>query len=150
MPDRHYVYSTMSQDVAYSFYKNNDNDLPERLREETVVVKGGAHVKPHRDLVTPKGMRTEVTEAQLERLKNCEVFKKHMENGFITVRTDKVDPEVAAGSDMEISDDGRQLTRNDYPDEKEKGKAQPSDKKPIKSVAERVRSMVDHRNEAKE
>jgi hypothetical protein len=79
-----YIYSTMSADVLYnSLKRNNAGNI---VQTEGILIKGGANVVAKRgDLITPRGVRTEVTDDQLARLEKDQLFNLHKENGFVTV-----------------------------------------------------------------
>lgn len=91
-----YVYSTLSSDQDYG------------TKAGVVRIKGGANVS-NKNLVTPRGVVTEVTEAQLDALQHHAVFQAHATNGFITVSLSerKVDQMVR---DMEQRDGSAQET----------------------------------------
>jgi hypothetical protein len=105
-----YVYSTMSQSVAYAFYKPKVD--PSNLHEEEyrVVINGGANVITKKTLITPKGVATRISEDQfqalmyglkkpdgLERPKGIHpVLKQHMDNGYIIVEKIKENPNKVA------------------------------------------------------
>jgi hypothetical protein len=82
-----YIYSTLTADQAY------------KTADGPVLIQGGANLATRRTLDTPRGVVTTVTEAQYEALKRDSLsFAKHIENGWITADTKKVDPnEVADG-----------------------------------------------------
>lgn len=83
-----FIYSTISTSVDYAFYKNTD---PRQLAvlEKSITIKGGANVMNKRDIYTPKGFITKVTDEELELLKSNPVFKMHVENGFISYEEKK-------------------------------------------------------------
>jgi hypothetical protein len=76
-----------------------------------VVIKGGANLATDR-LITPLGVRTEVTDQQLEQLEQNTIFQKHKKQGFIVVMSDKEDPDdIAKG--MTPKDQSAPVTPND-------------------------------------
>lgn len=123
--DGAYVYSTMAQTVAYAFYRPKLD--PSNLHEEEyrVVINGGAGVIK-KNLITPKGTATKITEDQfqalmhgfkkqdgLDRAKGIHpVFKHHMDYGYIIVERIKVHPNKAA-RDMTPRDNSAQHTDAD-------------------------------------
>ena len=110
MATRNFVYSTLSTGNTYVVYRKAENDLQEVVSK--IVIKGGANVA--NALTTPRGVVTEVTESQLAELMSNELFKTHMKNGFISVDTRKVDPEVQAAKGMKLRDNSSQIVPQDY------------------------------------
>jgi len=106
----HYVYSTLSASMDYTTYAKGGADLP--AVAGNVRIEGGANI-PDKFMRTPLGVANGVTDDELEQLMANEVFKAHIANGFITVRDDKVDPEVAA-ADMEGRDASAPLVDQDF------------------------------------
>lgn len=106
-----YIYSTMSQDVAYTFYKEKKHlgDLHEV--ESKIFVKGGAGVIT-KNLVTPQGIATKITNEEYDRLKDHPVFKIHEENGFVVARQTKIGLSIIS-KDMEKRDRSSQLIHSD-------------------------------------
>lgn len=82
-----YVYSTISADVDYAV-----DD------EKIIRIAGKANVA-NRNIITPRGVVTQVTDEQVAALKKNHVFQLHLENGFLTIEKSKADPEKVA-SDM--------------------------------------------------
>ena len=108
MSARVQVYSTMSTDTRYTLWKRAEpGSAPEPIRE--VLIKGGANVAT-KLLVTPRGIRTEISEEDYEQLKLDETFKRHLDGGFIQIRKDIVDPEVAVAAGMKQKDSSAPLT----------------------------------------
>lgn len=113
-----YVYSTLSSPVAYE------------TTEGPIEVAGGANVAG-KHLDTPRGVVTKVTAEQLALLEDNHVFKLHKENGFVTVDSNKEDPDKVA-SDMT----GRDLSAPDTAESLEaEGAAVPVDDKTSKAKA---------------
>lgn len=114
MADRIFIYSTLTAPQEYTVYSpvdlSNQIVIPSVI--ESVKIAGGANVADSRQ-ITLRGVRTEVTEEQLDILKRVPLFLEHEKRGFITVRSDKVDPEVAA-AEMKQKDDSAPVTPNDY------------------------------------
>jgi hypothetical protein len=108
MSSRIYIYSTLSSDQQYTSWKPPPPGGSPEL-ERQVVIKGGANVAS-KFLVTPIGARTEVSEDDLEFLETNNVFKRHVEGGYIRVRKEKVDPEVAVAAGMKQRDQSAPLT----------------------------------------
>lgn len=110
---RFFVFCTLASDNRYVNYERKGNDLP--IADGVgVLIKGGAGVANDR-LVTPRGVVTEVSAAQLEYLNHNQVFQLHQKNGFIKVEESARDTEAAA-SDMNAADPGRPLEEADFTD----------------------------------
>ena len=87
------VFSTLASDVAYTNHAQGGADLP--IDMPPVLIKGSAGVANDR-IVTPRGVATEVTEAQVEYLRQNEIFKLHEKNGFVMVSESYADPDTVA------------------------------------------------------
>lgn len=108
---KHYIYSTLSSTMNYENSTKGGGDLP--IPTGSVVIQGGANI-PDKFLRTPDGaVVTPVTEKELEILNANEVFRKHVENGFIVVSDKKRDTEVVA-ADMETRDKSAPLVDADF------------------------------------
>lgn len=123
-----FVYSTASANTTYIFYKtvkNGDKTIKRAIpasKGGSIVIKGGANVAtpPHKSIVDPSGMpihtpvavRTEVTDRQLEMLRNNISFKRHEAAGFIKV-DNKQTVEKAARS-LQPKDKSAPLVPSDY------------------------------------
>lgn len=105
-----YVFSTLSTDQDYTLWAKGGSDLPVSMGH--VLIKGGANVA-RKDLVTPYGVVTEVTEEQLKLLMSDDVFNRHKQRGFIRVEEVSADPEKVA-ADMEGRDKSAPIVPNDF------------------------------------
>lgn len=93
MSDKIYVFSTLAAAQAYRI-----GDGPEE-----VIIQGGAGIA-NKNLITPRGVVTPITAEQYAELSSTnEVFKLHVENGFITVTDKETDVEKVA-ADMNQND----------------------------------------------
>lgn len=81
-----YIYSTLSADVVYTTLAGD------------ITIHGGANV-PDQHMLTPYGKVTKISEDEYAALKDHEVFKTHVDNGFIRADKNKEDAEKVA-SDM--------------------------------------------------
>lgn len=116
-----YIYSTMAAPVAYTGKADvSNNDLPRTPRRVTIA--GGAGIA-NKNLITPLGVVTEVTDDELAFLKTDEVFNRHVERGVLVIQVKKSEVEKVA-PDM-VQDESSPLTPADY-DEDSPG-AIPSD-----------------------
>jgi hypothetical protein len=90
----YHVYSTMSSDNEYVRYSEH-GPQGVNIAERSVLIKGGSGAN-RKNFGTPLGVYTSVSDEDFEWLKEDYSFKRHMNNGYITVQKSKVDPEVAA------------------------------------------------------
>lgn len=109
-----YVYSALGQDTIYTDYIKMV-DLP--VIKQQVYVKGGVGVA-NKNLITPRGVRTEVSDAEYEFLKNNEVFKQHIKNGFIAVEKYKEKAEKVAANSLKEKDGSAQKTPEEFEKER--------------------------------
>ncbi len=117
-----FILSKLSNTQCYTQYVKGVNGINNAV--ETVVIKGGADVINKKTLETPNGVVTEVTEQQLDILKQNKDFNRHVEAGFIAIiehkpSEDKVEEKAAKMP----KDKSKQKTAKDY--KKAKGKAKP-------------------------
>ncbi|MDR2093021.1 MAG: hypothetical protein LBP58_06880 [Azoarcus sp.] len=77
-----YVYSTLTAPQEYAGWGKGNNDIP-RIRK-AVRINGGANLAT-KQLITPRGAVTEVSEEDAEFLRQHPVFKIHAKNGFVLI-----------------------------------------------------------------
>lgn len=107
-----YIYSTLSADMAYTNHQAGGADMPVAL--PPVFIKGGAGVANDR-LVTPRGVLTTVTDADLAYLRANQIFALHEANGFVYVSEKKKgDPDKVA-ADMTGRDKSAPIVPQDLP-----------------------------------
>lgn len=104
-----YIYSTLSNDQLYVNYKTDASGVPKP--ESQVFIAGGANLMT-KHFITPRGVATKVTAEQLTELRQNDMFKLHMANGFITVSEAKQDAEVVA-ADMVGRDQSAPIVEQD-------------------------------------
>ena len=109
MSKKIFIFSTLASDVAYTNYAQGGADMPVDL--PPVLIKGGAGVANDR-LITPRGVATEVTEAQCEYLRQNAVFQLHEKNGYILVSESYADPDTVA-ADMTGRDNSAPIVLQD-------------------------------------
>lgn len=108
-----YVFSTATNATSYIQYKpdtDKTSGFSEVLRK--VTIKGG-HGVATKNLITPKGVATKVTEDELEFLLENEAFQRHMRAGFVSYDKNKADPEKKAAN-MAKRDGCAPLTPDDF------------------------------------
>jgi hypothetical protein len=121
-----HVYSTLANNQKFAIYDVVTPDriaemgrLPTLLRE--VVVRGGAGVAT-KNLVTPLGVYTPLSQEDYDAIKDQHTFKLFIERGFITVDNKQVEVERAVAN-MTLKDPGAPITPSDYVNEKQDGSA---------------------------
>ncbi len=109
----YFVYSTLTCDNAYTLYEKTP---PEQLSKprRSIIIKGGANVA-NKHVLTAKGIVTQVSEADMEILKQNDHFMLHHKNGYITWEKHKEDPERVA-KDMKAKDAGAPKVPEDFKD----------------------------------
>ena len=115
---RLFVYSTLTNSHAYTNWTRPSDPLkrPEIVVQdngfkEQVLIEGGANLA-NSNVITPLGMRTEIDERQYEVLKRNTMFQRHLEQGFLVVKTEVDDPELIAKKYMAARDASAPLTPN--------------------------------------
>jgi hypothetical protein len=108
-----YVYSTATGAISYIEYEpDNDKSAGFAKVLKKVTIAGG-HGVATKNLVTPKGVATRVSEEDLEFLLKNKSFQKHVKAGFMTHDKNKVDPEKKVAN-MSKADGCAPLTPNDF------------------------------------
>ena len=80
-----HVFSTITNPVSYVEYEGTDTGRNRPIKR-SVTIKGGHGVAEARNLVTPYGVATQVTEDELAFLEANPAFQRHKARGFLTVR----------------------------------------------------------------
>jgi hypothetical protein len=108
-----YVYSTATGASTYIEYApDNDKNKGHAVIVRKVTIKGG-HGVATKNLITPKGVMTKVTDEELEFLLKDANFQRHMKAGFMNYDKSKVDPEKKA-TNMAKGDNSAPLTPDDF------------------------------------
>ena len=110
MSKTYHVYSKMSADVTYNDYMPG-GDIPRVAR--SVTIKGGAGVA-NKNIITPYGVHTEITEEERDMLLKNGIFKLHQEGGFVTIEGKKEDPDLVATNLTAGPDPSAPLTPEDF------------------------------------
>jgi hypothetical protein len=105
-----FVYSTLTADQAYAVWEKGGGDLPRK--KAICLIKGGAGLA-NKNLITPRGVATHVTPAQLEALNQCDAYKRHKERGYIREDDKELSVEKVA-DDMASGDGSKPLTDGDF------------------------------------
>lgn len=110
-----YIYSTLSQDVNYTFYRpkisSKDNI---NIVDRQILIKGsfGLNCLAGTEIITSKGTATKVSDEELELLLSNYSFTRHMELGFIKFDSKKYSVDKAI-RDMNLKDRSRPLVPKD-------------------------------------
>lgn len=104
-----YVYSTLSCDQIYTNHRIDASGVPQPTAK--ILIRGGANIMT-KALVTPLGVATKVSAEELQELRANEMFKLHMQNGFISISEAKIDADVAA-ADMTGRDQSAPIVEQD-------------------------------------
>lgn len=139
-----YIFSTLSNDNAYTFYEDEGADkksVPRGIHKvkRKILIKGGTAVvqsNEQKGIYTPYGVMTEVSNEDLNHLlggltvkeimenplekhvhKGNAVFKKHLKNGFLRIDEKKIDIDKAV-ADLKKRDASAQKTEKDISETK--------------------------------
>jgi hypothetical protein len=110
MSKTYHVYSKMAADVTYNDYVPG-GDIPRVAR--SVTIKGGAGVA-NKNIITPYGVHTEITEEERDMLLKNGIFQLHQEAGFVTIEGKKEDPDRVATNLTAGPDPSAPLTPEDF------------------------------------
>lgn len=113
-----YILSRLANSQIYTNYAKGVGDNM-NIPVESVEIKGGADVTD-KNLVTPEGVITKVTNEQLEVLKANKGFQQHLEGGY--VKYFGTEPNIEKHADKLTQDNSRQIKKSDY---EKKGKKAP-------------------------
>lgn len=114
-----YVLSKLSNSQVYTQYAKGQTDTNLNVVVAEVKIDGGADVI-NKQLVTPQGVVTKVSDNELEILKSNKDFQRHLEKGL--VKYYNTAPKVEKEADKMEKDKSKQLTAEDY---KKAGKKAP-------------------------
>lgn len=120
----HYVYSKMSAPVDFNIFVKGGADMP--IKQGKITIHGGAGVA-NKNLITPNGVVTEVTDEELEILNAHELFVQFKANGFISVEKKKVEVEKVVADMGDKTDPSAPISPADYENADEKT-AKPKEK----------------------
>lgn len=107
-----YVYSTLSNDQAYTQWEVSTDGAP-HIATGRVLIRGKVNVTD-KHFHTPKGVVTVITGEQLAKIERSGSFQRHKKAGYIKVERKKADPEAVAKADMTAKDASAQLTKKDF------------------------------------
>lgn len=148
---RHFLYSTLTTDQLYTTWKPAGEGGSHHSVERQIMVRGGSNV-PNKNLITTRGVMTEISEADFNLLmgdirdpnhpdyfkSGNHVLKKHMQNGYVSHREEKADAGEVAEAELEARDESAPITPND-PRLQQEGGVHEAEKP---TMTERLKSMV--------
>lgn len=123
MAKTYYIYSTMSADNCYAaipnLVKGTKALQPRGLAQakSKILIAGRANVVHDKTRVLSKAIKTELTEAEYNSVKDNDMFKRHLERGFLKIEEKEFKVEDVA-KDMKAKDKGAQKTLEDYKKDK--------------------------------
>ena len=115
-----FIVSKMASSVDYVTYAKGPNN--KQVPQGRVRVQGGADVAAKKSLVTPHGVATQVTAAQLKQLRANPVFARHEAAGALKVLEKNPADADKVAADL-ARDESAPLTPGDYTSE---GKTPPT------------------------
>jgi len=101
----------MSSAVDFNRFEKGGADMP--VKTGKITIHGGAGVA-NKNLITPNGVVTTVTDEEMEFLNAHELFVQFKKNGFITVEKKKVDVEKVVADMSDKADPSAPITPADY------------------------------------
>jgi len=108
-----YVFSSLANPQRFIQYASGGADIPVPMGDG-ILIAGGTGVA-NRNLITPLGVMTEVSDEDAAYLAKVPAFQAHVKAGHITIEKKRADPEkVAAG--MNMRDGGAPKTPADFGD----------------------------------
>ncbi|MDR1367725.1 MAG: hypothetical protein LBJ76_03285 [Candidatus Accumulibacter sp.] len=107
---KYYVYSTLTAGGEYTGWIEGAGGLPKRAH--SVKIAGGANLY-NKNLITPLGVVTEISEEDEAFLRGNKIFQIHEKNGFVRIDSKKRDIEAAV-ADMERRDASAPDVPQDY------------------------------------
>lgn len=105
-----YIYSTLSNSQMISQFNVVEGGIPKRGK--SVIINGGSNVA-NKNLVTPRGVVTELSDADYALVKDDKSFKRWVERGYITVDSKNIAVEKVV-ADMDGRDESAPLVPQDF------------------------------------
>ena len=107
-----FICSTLTDSVTYAFHTDSGGNIKNVTHEVTI---NGGHGLINNNLVTPQGVVTAVSDADLKLLQEHPVFIEHQKNGFLTVvKSDSEKEKTAAVGSMAKKDGAAQKESGDF------------------------------------
>jgi hypothetical protein len=109
-----YVVSTLTSDQAYTLFFKKDDDGKSIPRADKVVIVKGGHGVANKNIITPKGVATAITEEQAKLLEENAAFKRHEKRGFVRILKKNPGDTEKASSDLSQRDGSAPLVEGDF------------------------------------
>lgn len=113
MAKKYYVYSTLTAPQIYTTWKPAIEGVQIREVAHEVRIAGGANVAT-KQLFTPKGVVTAVSEEDYEHLKTNDIFQKHVRENYVIVEASKQDADTVAFKKLKKKDGSAPVTPDDF------------------------------------
>jgi len=107
-----YIACTLASPQAYSTFLNVDNAKVPTV--EKVININGGHNVANKNLITPHGVITEISEEDYAILKEIKGYQVHEKNGFVKMLKQNPRSSEKAVSDLNQDDPSRPVTPGDY------------------------------------
>lgn len=113
-----HIYSTLANPQNFVTYGKGGGDLP--VVEREVKIAGGAGIA-NKNLITPMGVHTSISDEDYAAIQDMDHFKKFVESGHIRVEAKKAYDIEQIVSEMNPRDPGGPITPADYANVKQDG-----------------------------
>jgi hypothetical protein len=139
-----HVYSKLANNQNYTIYKEQAVGEGNEFKQvqAQILIRGGAGLAD-KNLVTPLGIHTEVTEEEAAALQQNHVFKLHHRNGHISMQARNTDVEKVVGDMGDQTDPSAPITPASFEEVDEDTTAIPES---IRSTSAGVRAPSNGRN----
>ncbi len=107
-----YIYSTMTADQNYALYPKDIDYKKIPKPQRLFFVAGGANVI-NKNMVTPRGVATQISPEDLKILERIKAFQQHVEKGYLTIDNARTDADKVA-KNMTARDRSAQLEEKDF------------------------------------
>lgn len=114
-----HIFSTLANPQKFVTYEPPKQDGMFATPVKEVLIRGGAGIAS-KNLITPQGVHTAITQEEYDAICDLEHFKQFVERGFIRVERRAHDIDKMVG-DMNPRDPGGPLTPADYETDKKDG-----------------------------
>lgn len=123
MSKDHFVYSTLAASTAYVFWTESEGG--QKVEKHRITVKGGSGVA-NKNLITPIGVATRISEEDAKLLAEHPLFKRHQQKRFVRIEPIEKDPEKVVTSGGLVT---RDISSPLQPGDFKPNEAQPADQK---------------------
>lgn len=112
MSKSYYVYSTLAANTAYVFWETTPGG--QNTEKRRITIKGGSGVA-NKNIITPLGIATRITEEEAKLLEEHKLFKRHQASGYVRIEESESDPEkVITSKGMKTRDVSAPIVPEDY------------------------------------